>query len=291
MRDTSSLTLRHGDELPAAEWHEAFTEAFADYLIGPFVLTLAQWPGFVARQGVDLSLSRAALLDGQLAAFSLVAPRPAARRWRLATMGARPSARGTGAAKTLLDDFIGRAAGAGMSAVELEVFAANDRALRLYRGRGFEAVHPLMGYEFNAPGGHGPAPVVEVVSRPAAWSWLDAAEARIPDLPLQVTAPVLRVAAAAAPAGYPLQAWQHAGAQMVFAEQPSGAAVVIHSLIDAEAGQAGAQALAEALAARYPGRTLRVPALQRPDLGGRALERAGFTPQAMHQWLMRRPVA
>jgi hypothetical protein len=34
-----------------------------------------------------------------------------------------------------------------------------------------------------------------------------------------------------------------------------------------------------------------VPALQRPDLGGRALERAGFTPQALHQWLMRRPVA
>jgi ribosomal protein S18 acetylase RimI-like enzyme len=292
MRDAANpLTLRRGDELTAAEWHEAFTEAFADYLIGPFVLTLAQWPGFVARQGVDLSLSRAALLDGRLAAFALVAPRPSHRRWRLATMGARPSARGSGAAKTLLDDFIGRATGAGMAAVELEVFAANERALRLYRGRGFETVHPLMGYEREAPAGLGPAPAVETVSRQAAWAWLDAAEARIPDLPLQVTASVLRVAAAAAPAAYPLQAWRHQGAQMVFAEQPSGAAIVIHSLIDPEPDQTGARELAEALAARYPGRTLRVPALQRPDLGGRALERAGFTPQALHQWLMRRAVA
>jgi len=81
MRDTSTnLILRRGDELPAVEWHDAFTEAFADYLIGPFVLTLAQWPGFVARQGVDLSLSRAAMLDGKLAAFALVAPRPLHRR-------------------------------------------------------------------------------------------------------------------------------------------------------------------------------------------------------------------
>jgi ribosomal protein S18 acetylase RimI-like enzyme len=292
MRDnTPSLSLRRGDELPAADWHAAFTEAFADYLIGPFVLTLAQWPGFLARQGVDLALSRAAMLGEELAAFALVAPRPASRRWRLATMGARPSARGSGAAQTLLDDFIGRAAGAGLAAVELEVFAANERALRLYRGRGFETVHPLMGYEFSAPAVHRPAPPVEQVPLPAAWAWLDDAEASIADLPLQVTTPVLRVAAAAAAPRHPLQAWRHGAAQMVFAEQPAGAVVVIHSLVDPEPGQAGARALAEALAARYPGRTLRVSALQRPDLGGQALERAGFAPQSLHQWLMRRPVA
>ena len=286
----STLALRRGDELPAADWHAAFVEAFADYLIGPFSLAPAQWPGFLARQGVDLALSRAALRDGQLAAFALVAPRPAHGRWRLATMGARPSARGSGAAPMLLDDFVGRAAGAGQGSVELEVFAANERALRLYRGRGFEIVHPLMGYERSAPAGRA-MPPVEGVPLPAAWTWLDAAEARVPDLPLQVTASVLRVAAATAPEGHPLQAWRQGSAQMVFAEQPSGAAVVIHSLVDLDPGQAGALALAEGLAARYPGRTLRVPALQRPDVGGRALERAGFVPQPLHQWLMRRSVA
>jgi ribosomal protein S18 acetylase RimI-like enzyme len=284
----SATSLRKGDELPAADWHAAFTEAFADYLIGPFVLTPAQWPGFLARQGVDLSLSRAAMVRGELAAFALVAPRPALHRWRLATMGARPSARGSGAAPALLDDFIGRATGAGLATVELEVFAANERALRLYRGRGFEIVHPLMGYERTAQSAEGLVPAVHAVRLPEAWAWLDQAQARIPDLPLQVTAPVLHVAAAAAPPGHPLQAWRHGAAQMVFAEQPSGAAVVVHSLVDLHPQQIGAQALAEALAARHPGRTLRVPALQRPDLGGQALERAGFTPQPLHQWLMRR---
>ncbi|WP_439387222.1 GNAT family N-acetyltransferase [Ideonella sp. YS5] len=280
-------SLRRGDEVPAAEWHAAFTEAFCDYLIGPFVLSLAQWPGFLARQGVDLALSRAAVVRGELAAFALVAPRPATRRWRLATMGARPSARGSGVAAALLDDFIGRATGTGLATVELEVFAANERAWRLYRGRGFDVVHPLMGYE-RPPAAQAPGPAVEAVPLQAAWSWLAEAEARIADLPLQVTAPVLRVAAAAAPGSHPLQAWRHGSAQMVFAEQPSGAAVVVHSLIDDGPAQADAQALAEALAARYPGRTLRVPALQRPDLGGQALECAGFVPQPMHQWLMRR---
>jgi ribosomal protein S18 acetylase RimI-like enzyme len=284
-------SLRRGDEVPAAEWHAAFTEAFCDYLIGPFVLTLAQWPAFLARQGVDLSLSRAAMVRGELAAFALVAPRPTTQRWRLATMGARPSARGSGAAAELLDDFIGRATGAGLATVELEVFAANERALRLYRGRGFEIVHPLMGYERSTTAGPVLVPAIEAVRLPEAWTWLDQAQARIPDLPLQVTATVLRVAAAAAPAGHPLQAWRHGTAQMVFAEQPSGAAVVVHSLIDLEPQQTGAQALSEALAARYPGRTLRVPALQRPDLGGEALERAGFTPQPLHQWLMLRELS
>ena len=289
MPGSSALpSLRRGDEVPAAEWHAAFTEAFADYLIGPFVLTLAQWPGFLARQGVDLALSRAAMVRGELASFALVAPRPATRRWRLATMGARPSARGSGAAAALLDDFIGRATGTGLATVELEVFAANERAWRLYRGRGFDVVHPLMGYEHAGTAARRPAPAVEAVPLLAAWSWLAEAEARIADLPLQVTAPVLRVAASAAPRSHPLQAWRHGSAQMVFAEQPSGAAVVVHSLIDDEPGQRLRAGLAEALLAMYPGRTLRVPALQRPDLGGQALERAGFVPQPLHQWLMRR---
>lgn len=286
--DTPAATLVPGPDLAPAAWHAAFTAAFADYLIGPFNLTLAQWPGFLARQGVDLALSRAAVVDGALIAFALVAPRPERGRWRLGTMGALPAARGTGAAPALLDDFIARAHHHRIGTLELEVFAANERALRLYQGRGFEIVHPLRGYE-RAPGPTaGEAPSVQALALDEAWAWLDAVDARVADLPLQVTPRVLRVAGAAAPADAPLQAWRHGGAQLVFGEQPAQQAVVVHSLVDLDPSQAGTQALAQALAARYPGHTLRVPALQRPDLGGDALQRAGFAQQPLHQWLMRR---
>lgn len=287
--DTTALTLVPATELAPADWHAAFTAAFADYLIGPFNLTLAQWPGFLARQGIDLALSRAAVVDGVLVAFALVAPRWERGRWRLGTMGALPAARGTGAAPALLDDFIARAREANVGTLELEVFAANERALRLYQGRGFEIAHPLRGYE-HAPGpAAAAAPSLRPVTLDDAWQWLDAVDARIADLPLQVTPRVLRVAAApAAPADAPLQAWRHGEAQLVFSEQPALRVVAINSLVDPDPAQTDAQALAQALVAQYPGHTLRVPALQRPDLGGDALQRVGFERQPLHQWLMRR---
>jgi ribosomal protein S18 acetylase RimI-like enzyme len=287
--DTAALTLVPAPELSPADWHAAFTAAFADYLIGPFKLTLEQWPGFLARQGIELPLSRAAVVDGSLVAFALVAPRPARQRWRLGTMGALPAARGSGAAKRLLDDFIERGRTAGAAMLELEVFAANERGVHLYQGRGFEIVHPLRGYERSPSPAATEVPAVQVVALDDAWAWLEEADARITDLPLQVTSRVLRVAAAAAPANKPLQAWRHGDAQLVFGEQPAGPVITLHSLVDCDPAQHGAEAFARALAVRYPGHTLRAPQLLRPDLGGDALQRCGFQPLPLHQWLMRRP--
>jgi ribosomal protein S18 acetylase RimI-like enzyme len=289
--DKTSLTLVPGNELPDTEWHAAFTSAFADYLIGPFQLSLAQWPGFLARQGVDLALSRAAVVDGHLLAFALAAPRSGLvpPRWRLGTMGAVPAARGAGLAPRLLDDFLARAAAHGAAFAELEVFAANERAVRLYQGRGFEVVHGLHGYE-RPPSAAAPAasegPAPQQVMLDDAWAWLDEAERSLPDLPLQVTSPVLAVAAAAAGPGV-LRAWRLGSAQLVFADRP-GEPLALLSLVDHDPAQGGAEALAGALAAAFPGRLLRMPPLQRADLGGDALERAGFVRQPLHQWLMRR---
>lgn len=276
------ITAEH---IAPALLHETFREAFADYLIGPFALTLEQWPAFLARQGVALRHSRVALHAGRPVAFALVAPRPERARWRLATMGALPAARGSGAAAMLLDELITRAGAEGQRALELEVFAQNERAFRLYRGRGFAVRHAL--YGFDAPaGGHAGAALdvaVEAVDFAAGLDWLAAAERRLDELPLQVCAPVL-----AALPGAP-QVWRQAQAQLVFGVPEQGA-ITVHSLIDPAPGQPGAQALLQALRARHPGHAIRVPALQRDDLGGQALRRAGFTPQPLHQWLMHRPL-
>lgn len=285
-------TLVAGALLPPSTWHAAFTEAFAGYLIGPFTLTLAQWPGFLARQGVSLADSRATVdADGQVTAFALVAPRPAVGRWRLAVMGARPAARGSGAAAALLADFLARAAQAGMGRVELEVFAQNTRAVRLYEKHGFAVAQGLYGHELPpAAAGPSAAPAMAVddVTLDDATAWLDAAEQRVVDLPLQVGAGSLRAAEQAAPGS--LGAARAGQAQIVWSAPAEPAAVVVHSLVDTSAEQAGAEALLRALQARHPGRTLRVPPLQRDDLGGTAWQRLGATRQPLHQWLMSRAV-
>lgn len=260
------------DQVDPARLHAAFGAAFADYLIGPFQLALAQWPQFLGRQAVDLALSRVALQGDAVLAFCLVAPRPALARWRLATMGAVPQARGTGVAPALLDDFIARA----QQDVELECFAQNARALRLYESRGFVARHDLFGYTRKAQDLGSGEPLPQSIALQDAFAWLDGR-----DLPLQVTGAALRALAAQ------LQAWRRGSAQLLFSESGEQK-LAVHSLVDGDPAQRDAQALVAALLARHPGWTVSVPQLQRRDVGGEALERLGFERLPLHQvWMMR----
>lgn len=274
------MNLESAEGLDPPLLHQAFVEAFADYLIGPFKVPLEGWPQLLARQAVDLSLSRVVLQAGQVLAFAYAAPRPEVRRWRVAAMGALPAARGSGAARLLLDDFLQRAAAAGQQAVELEVFAQNERAARLYLGRGFVARHELHGYRLGSARFDGPVAAVRPVAAEAAWSWLREVMAVQPELPLQVTPAVLQVL----PPGW--QAWQHGTAQLVF-NGDAPAPLVLHSLVDRQPAQQDAQRLVEALLNRHTGREVVVPQLQRPDLGGEALRRLGFEPMPLHQLWMR----
>lgn len=289
-------TLIPTDALAPETLHAAFSRAFSDYLAGPFVLSLEQWPGFLLRQGIDLRLGRAALQaqTGEVLAFALVAPRPGLARWRLGTMGAVPEARGSGAAVQLLQDFVQRGREAGLVAVELEVFAQNERALRLYRRHGFVEQHALHGWQRAADAAPLDADVGTRVSASCddacacdgagqadALAWLRQAEAVIPDLPLQVGATVV----GALPV--PWQAWRRDRAQLVFTVDPE-AGVIVRSLIDLDPAQEGAQALLRQLVQRHAGRRVSLPPLQRPDLGGHAAQRCGFTREALHQFIMRR---
>jgi len=280
----SDFAFVAADAVEPADLHAAFRAAFADYLAGPFELPLEAWPTFFARQAIDLSLSRVALRDGRPLAFAFVAPRPLGRRWRLGTMGAVPEARGSGAAPALLDDFVARAAQAGQVAVELECFARNERALRLYKSRRFVARHELTGWTLAEgapmPAATGAAP--REVDRASAFAWLDAAERRIGELPLQTCTPVLAASLR------PLRFFQRGSAQLVWSDTGEGA-IQVHSLVDSANTQADAQALVAAMRATRPGGAVSVPAIQRDDLCGNALERLGFERQELHQLMMLRP--
>ena len=260
-----------------AALREAFDAAFADYLIGPPSLGAADWPAFLQRQGVALDASRVALAEGRPVAFALVGRRGA--RSRLATMGVVPAARGSGVAQCLLDRVLDEARKRGDASFELEVFAQNPRAVALYRSRGFESVAELHGYE-RAPGAAAaPAEAPDETSLTDASERLRALPAGL--LPYQVSAEALAASAA------PLVAWRHGGAQLVF-ERRGEALVAVASLVDRSESQADARLLARALAAAHPEATLRVPQLQRPELGGRALEAEGWRRLELHQLLMRR---
>jgi len=284
-KSLSDPSFAAADTVAPADLHAAFVAAFSDYVAGPFQVPPDQWDYLLARQVVDLAASRVALVGGRVVAFAYTARRPSIGRWRLAAMGALAESRGTGAAPALLDDFIARARVEGVRGLELECFEKNERALNLYRGRGFEVVHALNGWSAPAAGsagaGDAQAASPAVVEREAAFAWLDDATQRVPDLPLQVTTPTLRVAQR------PLTCWQAGTAQLVFsvvAETP----IQVHSLVDRSPAQHDAEALVRALRVAHPDFAVTVPALQRDDLGGDALRRLGFEQAALNQVLATR---
>jgi ribosomal protein S18 acetylase RimI-like enzyme len=162
---------------PPADLHAAFLGAFSDYVTGPVHVPFDQWPALSARQGVVESLSRIAVRDGEVIAFGLTCPRPETGRWRLGAMGALPAARGTGAAQALLDDFVDRAKAAGVAEAELECFAANERALRLYRSRGFEVMDDLNAWKATGAPLHAPTRDVRPLERASAFAWPGLADA------------------------------------------------------------------------------------------------------------------
>ena len=115
----------------------------------------------------------------------------------------------------------------------------------------------------------------------AALDWLAAAARAIDDLPLQVTAPSI---SGLEPAG---TAWQLGTAQVVFSAAGADRRVV-HSLVDLDPAQRDAERLARQLCATAGESTVVVPPLQREDVGGAALQRAGFEVRPLHQvWMVR----
>jgi GNAT superfamily N-acetyltransferase len=274
------------DAVDPGALHQAMLSAFGDYLAGPFALTPGQWKVFLARHGAEMPLSRAVVIDAEPAAFAFVNPRMELPAWRVAAMGARPAARGTGAAPRLLDDLLARARAAGAQSAELECFQENERALRLYRSRGFEVIHALYGYVREADA---PAPAsderIDEIASDDAYAAIDALSLRLRDLPYQVTGRSLRAGTTST------RAWRAGEALLCFGPSASApGTIIVHSLVDADPAQRGAESLVAALIAGNPGTKIHVPQLQRRDLGGEALERLGFRKLPFAAYLMRAPL-
>jgi GNAT superfamily N-acetyltransferase len=216
--------------LPAEALCDAFNAAFANYVVTFPTLDVAAWRATVGRQGCDLTLSLAACEASRVMAFALVTPR-GAKITRIATMGARPEARGTGIAGALLDRALSEARARGDTIAELEVFAQNERAFRLYRSRGFQPVCTLAGFEANGLGGRD-EPVSEV-ARADGVAWAQAFESdERGALPWQVSAGAIAVAPDTQ------RIWQLGGAQISWLQ--SDDMITVTSVLDRDAAYADA---------------------------------------------------
>ncbi|MBL8782837.1 MAG: GNAT family N-acetyltransferase [Alphaproteobacteria bacterium] len=282
MSDGTPFAIVNAATVPAASVCDAFNAAFSDYLLKFPVLDAEGWRAFVRRQGIDVSLSSVACRYDAVVAFATITPRPL-QRSRIAVMGARPTERGSGAAARLLDEAIAASEARGDRWIELEAFAQNERAVRLYRSRGFESIDEMPGFIAAPSEGLGQdADVIEVSNEDAA-AWACAFDREHSAyLPWQVGGEAILAAVV------PLRAWRLGSAQLVF-QVVDGATLTVQSLIDRDSAQRDALRLVAAWRHRYPAHTLRAPQIQRASGPARAFTDAGWTRQPLHQLLMRRP--
>jgi ribosomal protein S18 acetylase RimI-like enzyme len=260
---------------------DAFNAAFGDYLITFPTMDVDGWLGFVRRQGIDVAQSKVAVSGDAVVAFAMITPRPL-QRTRIAVMGARPATRGTGVAARLLDDAVAASVARRDRWIELEAFAQNERAVRLYRSRGFEADVELLGFIAQPGVGLANDEPVRAVSRAEAAAWASAIDVEHPALlPWQVGGEAILAAL-----GSPVL-WRIGAAQMMFVETDASTLAVL-GLIAREGADDDAVRLLAALRRRYPERLLRAPQIHRADGPARAFEAAGWERPPLHQFLMRR---
>lgn len=282
---TSPTIVAAGEIAPQA-LTEAFNASFAHYVAGTMTLDVPGLSTFLARQGADAALSRVAVdAAGRPLGFVFIGRRPErdGPRCRVGAMGLLPETRGSGLAQALLERVITEASVRGDTAIELEVFAQNPRAHRLYLGFGFGEVMPLHGYTCDASAvrqAEGPAPAPAVLPLAAAADWLAQQQS---DMPFQQSAHLLRAPTTRG------TAWQAGTALLVFDLPPQDSSVLALRVVhEADAASGSLAGLVKRLAAEHPQRRLQMPALLAPHLGGDVLEQLGFVRQPLHQYLMRR---
>lgn len=145
----------------------AFDEAFGDYSVA--FAPSAGWLGeMMRRRGVRLDLSVGVWEEERLLAFTL----NGLGSWLGETTGydsgtgVVPDFRGRRLTALMLEKTEELLGGAGATQYLLEVLQSNDKAIRAYRGAGFETTRELRCWAFDAP--HAAAPTGVVIAEGAA---------------------------------------------------------------------------------------------------------------------------
>lgn len=137
--------------LDQCDWDQAaaaFTRCYEGYVI-PIAMTASDLRDRFDAEDVDRSVSHVILDGADVAALGVVARR--GRRSRLAAFGVAPPWRDQRLGTRVIEGILAEAGSRGDEAMELEVFAHNPAAIRLYERHGFVATDRLLGFEKLAP--------------------------------------------------------------------------------------------------------------------------------------------
>lgn len=265
------------DRWPLDDLAVLMTRGFEGYFV-PVEVDAARMARMNRLASVVLAESRVAIVDGSPAALLLAAVRGSRRR--VAAMGVAVEHRRTGVGRELLRHEIRRARETGCAELLLEVIAENGGARRLYESEGFAVVRRLRGWQRAAgtperADAAEPCSCEELAVRVAA----DGGGS----LPWQLAPETLE--------GYrfPAEALRLGDdAYALVAETDDERATLASLLVPADRRRQGhGRRMVEALAARFPRRSLFFPPLVPEGRGEAFLRAAGFEPLPMSQLEMR----
>ena len=265
-------------EVSSAEQAEIANAAFAGYVGGWAEMRAEALARFLLSQGADLYLSRFVRgADERLLGFGYI--NRTANVLRLAGMAIIPSARGTGAARQLLDHLVDEARGRGDAAMMLEVIEQNPRAVALYRRHGFHEITKLLSWRRNPAGGTGEGtiwevdevPVLELLRMPAANEY--------PAVPWQISRhAMVKLERARA---------FRTGDTGVIISDPNVAPIRVHGLFSTSTDSTATREVLRAVMNRFPECQFFAPAIWPAELGRDVFEPLGYARDTLSQLHMR----
>jgi GNAT superfamily N-acetyltransferase len=269
------FSAKSANALPLQGLCDILNAGFIDYIL-PIVLTADHLLGLMRNDAIDLGSSKILYVDGKESGLALVARR--GRHCRLAAMSIIPEARGKGAGKWLMNEFLTDARGRGEAAMFLEVIEQNPVALALYERTGFSKLGRLVGFQGTSltgePGDLEEADIKDVVLELLAFG----AE----ELPWQCSAEAL------AQSALPSRAFRLGPAWCIVSD-PSTATIQIRTIVvEPDSRREGAaRKLLLALFDRFPDKTWKVPIIFPQAVAPGLFESVGMTVEAISQVQMK----
>jgi len=254
---------------------EIVNRGFQGYFV-PIHLDVTALLNMIRKDGIDLTMSRVQVVDGEPAGMALLAR----RGWtsRLAAMGIAEESRGRGLGSLFMEQLIEEAHQRGEHEMVLEVIEQNQPAVHLYKKYGFKITRRLIGFIRQDAAENISGDLSEMDLREAGQH---ITRYGLPDLPWQLSGESI------AQLNLPSRAFCDGQAYIVISN-PDAKEVVIWSLLvepNARGNGLGVKML-KSIVAHHPGKTWHVPAILPEELG-KVYERAGFEKEKLSQWQMK----
>ena len=277
-----SFEIVPAHELTLTEQAEVANRAFAGYVGGWADLDAATLARFLTMQGSDLMYSRFVRSDAELVGFGYISR--TANILRLSGMGIVPEARGSGAARALIEKLLEEGEQRGDEAMVLEVIEQNPRAHAVYRRHGFRELGRLLGWRRSAdagppqdePIGGEEVSTLSALRMPAAHDY--------PDLPWQISRHAIAKVAIA-------RAFRTETVCVVIGD-PEATPVRIYAAISVDPPHGlvwkELRGVLAGVIARFPKREFFAPAIFPEEFGTYLFEPLGFKLEPISQFLMRR---